>query len=73
MILSVIVLGILACLIAGIAALAARYSILMALWLYTLFGYLVVTSGLLLTWALQILTQLRGRQDRQHAYSTSQQ
>ena len=66
MILGVIALGILVGLIAGIAALIAGYSILMALWLYTLFGCLVVASGLLLICTIQMLAQFK---DRRHAYS----
>lgn len=66
MILGVIALGILAGLAAGITALFAGYSLLMALWFYTLFGCLVMTGGLLLTFTIQRLIQLK---DRRHAYS----
>lgn len=66
MILGVIALGVLAGLAAGITALFAGYSLLMALWFYTLFGCLVMAGGLLLTFAIQRLIQLK---DRRHAYS----
>ncbi len=66
MILGVIALGVLAGLIAGITALIAGYSILMALWVYTLFGCLVVMGGLLLTFTIHTLMQFK---DRRHSYS----
>ena len=68
MVLGVIMLGIVAGLTSGAAALIAGYSILMALWFYTLAGCLAVTGGLLFVNTIQILAPLR---NRQHAYGNS--
>ena len=66
MILGFIAIGVLTGLFAGIAALVAGYSILMALWFYTLFGCLVVASCLLVAGTITMLIRFR---DRQHTYN----
>ncbi len=54
MILGFIAIGVLTGLFAGTAALIAGYSILMALWIYTLSGCLVVASGLLIACTIAV-------------------